>query len=202
MPDAGDPPQEKKNARRAGDLDPDPEMWAALQEGKLLRAILQEFYQRVYADERLSHFFVNTTIDRAIDKQFEFLRDKFLGTRNYFGDRPRNAHHWMVIDHALFDYREELLEQCAREAGLPERFVQRWRRLDERFRKQIVKDAAIPKKVRGKALPLEGYESLEMTLAGLCDACQEEVPTGSLVRYHVRTGATYCSTCAPAVEAG
>ncbi len=191
---------EKKPSRRAGDLDPDPEMWAALGEGAMLRQILEDFYTRVYDDSRLSSFFGKVTKQRAVDKQYEFLRDKYLGTRDYFGDRPRNAHHWMVISDELFDYREDLLAACARDAGLPERFVQKWRDLDERFRKQIVKAEAFPKKVRGRELPLEGYEKLELSVGSMCDACEGELPVGATAVYHVRTGETRCLTCAPADE--
>ena len=192
----------QRRQRRAGDLDPDPDFWEALEEGRLLRGILEDFYARVFEDPRLAPFFQNVTKGRAIDKQYEFLRDKITGSRDYFGDRPRNAHHWMVIDDALFDYREELLAECARRAGLSERFVERWRALDECFRKQIVKAAPIPKKVRGQALPLEGYESLELTAGALCDGCEQAVDVGASIRYHVRTGKAYCSSCAPAEEAG
>ena len=150
-------------------------MWEALEQGKLLRAILEDFYGRVYEDARLARFFEHVTKGRAIDKQYEFLRDKLLGTRDYFGDRPRNAHHWMVISDELFDYREALLSTCARDAGLDERWVARLRAISERFRKQIVKDAPIPKKVRGRALPLEGYEDLVLSAGALCDACGEPI---------------------------
>lgn len=190
-----DPPPIRR--RRAGDLDPDPAMWEALDGGALLKRILEDFYTRVYDDPRLSPFFGRVTKGRAIEKQYEFLRSKWLGTRDYFGDRPRNAHHWMVISHELFDYREELLAECCRRAGLEERFVERWRALDECFRKQIVKDAPIPKRVRGRALPLDGYEDLELSVGTLCDACQGALESGDRVRYHVRTGETFCSSCAP-----
>jgi truncated hemoglobin YjbI len=187
---------DKARRRRAGDLDPDAEMWAALMEGRLLRRILEDFYGEVFRDARLAPFFAKITKDRAIDKQYEFLRDKFTGTRDYFGDRPRNAHHWMVISDELFDYREELLAAHARAAGLEERFIRRWRALDERFRKQIVKARPIPKKIRGRPLPLEGFEELTLSVGALCDGCQREIDVGERVRFHVRTGATFCRKCA------
>ncbi len=190
-----------KRKRRAGDLDPDPEMWAALDDGLKLRAILEDFYTRVYADPRLKHFFLNVTRERAIDKQYEFLRDKFLGTRDYFGDRPRNAHHWMVISDELFDYREGLIAQCARDAGLEEKWVARLRALNECFRKQIVKSAPIPKKVRGVSLPLDGYGDLVLAVGSLCDHCGSAADAGESVKYHLRTGEVYCLTCFPEVSA-
>lgn len=183
--------------RRLGDMRPDPEMWEALEHGRKLERILRDFYDRVFADERLAPFFHGVTKQRAIEKQYSFLMEKFTGDKCYFGDRPRNAHHWMVISEELFDYREELMEQCVRRAGLPEHLVERWRALEEVFRKQIVKDRPFGRKIRGEELPFEGYEVLEMSLDFVCDGCTEEVVAGQQVHYHRRTGRTYCKVCVP-----
>jgi truncated hemoglobin YjbI len=119
---------------------PDPEMWEALDHGRLLTTILEAFYTRVYADERLSPYFQRITKDRIVGKVYSYLRQTFTGDKVYFGDHPRNAHHWMVIDDGLFAYRAALLEECMRQQGLDERFVRRWCALEELFRRDIVKD--------------------------------------------------------------
>lgn len=186
--------------RRAGDLAPNPEMWEALQQGDLLRQILEDFYTRVYADPRLNHFFEGVTKERAIQKQYSFLRDKFTGEKLYFGERPRNAHHWMVISHELFDYREELMESCLKRAGLPQHLIERWRALEEVFRKQIVKDRPVPKKIRGVSMPLDGFETMELSVGAICDGCQAVLEPGAQIHYHVRTGKAYC--CVEAADNG
>jgi len=172
-------------------------MWAALRDGAGLNEILNDFYGRVYQDPRLAHFFEGVTIDRAIEKQYSFLRQIFTGDRCYFGDRPRNAHHWMIISDELFDYREELMMTCLRRYGLSEELIAQWRAAEEQFRKQIVKDTPIPKKVRGLELPLEGYQRETLTVGSLCDGCGLELPDGSIATYHVRTGRTFCDPCSP-----
>jgi len=186
---------DSKPRRRADDLEPRPAMWQGIGGDRGLRAILTDFYTRVYADPRLGPFFVNATKDRAIDKQHAFIRQILTGERLYFGERPRNAHHWMVISDELFDYREDLLEACLRDHGVSDEHVREWRAIDEIFRKQIVKMAPVPKKVRGVALPLEGYESLVLSIGSLCDDCGAEMPSGSTATFHVRTGKTFCATC-------
>lgn len=183
--------------RRSGDLAPNPALWDYLDDGRQMRTILASFYERVYADEKLAHFFDGTTIERAIDKQFSFLMEIFTGKKVYFGERPRNGHHWMVISNELFDYRERLFESCLKEFDMPEEHIKSWLKVHEVFRKQIVKDVAIPKKVRGISLPLEGHEWLVLTAGSLCDGCAQEMDTGARVAYHVRTGRTYCESCAP-----
>ncbi len=183
--------------RRKGDLKPNPELWASIGGGDGLTSILTDFYTRVYADDRLNHFFEGVTIQRAIEKQYNFLYQVFTGERVYFGERPRNAHHWMVISDELFDYREELMESCLRRHGLAPDMVAAWRRTEEVFRKQIVKAQAIPKKIRGHAMPLEGYEKMELSVGTLCDGCESEMAPGMEITYHVRTGRGYCGACAP-----
>lgn len=184
-------------SRRAGDLDPCPELWSALDQGRGLRAILDDFYGRVFSDARLAPYFVHTNQQWLVDKQYSFLMEKFTGQEVYFGDRPRNAHHWMVISDELFDYREELLASCMRAWGLSEPMIARWRRYHEVFRKQIVKERPIGLKRNGVELPLEGFEEVDMSAGGLCDACERIFEVGATARYHVRTGKAYCARCLP-----
>ncbi len=184
--------------RRRGDLTPNLGLWRALGDGRLMRRILEDFYAQVYQDARLAPFFAGTTIARAIEKQHSFLMEIFTGERVYFGERPRNAHHWMVISDELFDHREALMERTLRAHGLSDQHVADWRRVEEVFRKQIVKSAPVPRKIRGVELPLEGYADERLTVGALCDGCAREIAPGEPVRYHVRTGRTYCGACAPA----
>ncbi len=186
---------EKK--QRDSDLKPDPEMWAALDGGPKLTAILSDFYARVYEDERLAHFFEGVTRQRAIEKQYAFLCQIFSGEQLYFGERPRNAHNWMVISDELFDHREALMESCLRRHGLPDHLVVRWRAVEERFRKQIVKSQPFGKKIRGVEVPFEGYDSVELSVGAICDGCGEVLEVGTTVRYHVRTGKSFCPACNP-----
>jgi len=174
---------------------PDPELWAVLENGKLLPPILTEFYSLVYEDQQLSPFFHGVTKQRAIEKQYSFLHQVFTGEKVYFGDRPRNAHHWMVISEELFDYREELMEGCLRRHGLAETYVKRWRAMEETYRKQIVKTRPWPKIVNGIRYPLDGFEQIEITVGSICDGCHEEVKPGDKVNYHVRLGTIFCNHC-------
>lgn len=183
--------------RRLGDLEPDPEIWEALRRGDGLTDILTDFYTRVYADARLAPFFEGATKSRAIEKQYQFLRQIFTGESVYFGDRPRNAHHWMVISDELFDYREALMESCLRRYELAPHLIVRWRGVEEVFRKQIVKTAPRGKRMGGVELPFEGYEPIDLAVGAICDGCAGVMEPGATARYHVRTGRAYCPACVP-----
>lgn len=175
---------------------PDLELWEALGRGQLLRAILEDFYDHVYEDPRLSPFFHKVTKERAIDKQYSFLADVFSGEKSYFGLRPFNAHHWMVISDELFDYRERLIESFMRRHGLAEHLIRRWCAFHELFRREIVKPAPRGLIVDGKELPVVGYTEETLTMGMVCDGCQGEMTAGSKGRLHVRTGELFCHACA------
>lgn len=182
---------------RKGPLAPNPSLWEALGRGVKLREILEDFYAAVYQDPRLAPFFEGVTKERAVDKQWGFLAEIFSGQKLYFGDRPRNAHHWMVISNELFDYREQLFEQCLRKYGLAEEHVSAWLSVQQTFRKQIVKDAPFPRRMAGVEMPLDGWQQDTLAASALCDGCQGEVPVGAKVTYHRRRGTTFCERCTP-----
>lgn len=186
-----------RKKQRRGVLAPDPEMWEAFKGGPRLREVLQDFYTRVYDDERLAPFFKSVTKDWAIGKQYSYLCSIFTGQAVFFGNRPRSAHHWMVISDELFDYREDLMEESLRKYGIPQHLIRRFRAFDEVFRKQIVKDTPRPQRLGDLVLPLDGYEMMEVNMSTLCSLCHREVTLGESVHYHVHTGATYCSGCTP-----
>lgn len=173
-------------------------LWHELGDGKTVRSVLEAFYLKVYADDQLSPFFRGVTIERAIDKQYTFLRQAMTGEKIYFGDRPRNAHHWMIITHELFDYRQSLMVQTLREHGLGASQIQRWTRFEEYFRPDIVKSTAWPRVDDGVETFKEGFEHEVLSEATLCDHCGEEVASGVEVLYHRRLGTISCPDCAPA----
>jgi ferredoxin-NADP reductase/ferredoxin/truncated hemoglobin YjbI len=191
VPEKAAPP-----AREMAPPPPDPELWAALGEGARLMPILEEFYAQVFEDPLLSPFFQGSTRQRAIEKVYSFLHQVFTGKKVYFGDRPRNAHHWMTISNQLFDYREDMFFAVVRRHGLPEPLIARWREMQERYRAEIVKSRPWPKVVDGVAFPLDGFDTLVIDEGSICDGCAGEIRAGDTVRYHVRLGSTYCPDCA------
>lgn len=193
--DYAHPPMPRDAEKLAG-LKPEPELWAALENGPKLTRILEDFYERVYVDARLSPFFTGIPKSRAIEKQYEFLARVISGETQYLGLSPYNAHHWMVISDDLFDYREALFESILRLHQLPPELIRRWMAMHELFRAEIVKPAARGQISRGIEQPLHTHVVETLDIATVCDSCEAEIPAGAPVRYHFRIGTLHCAACA------
>jgi len=189
--------KQQRTTQRKGDLAPNLVMWKVLKEDELLTKILQDFYSLVFKDDKLAHFFEGSTEKRAREKQYLFMNAILTGEKCYFGERPRNAHSWMVISDELFDYREQLMEDVLRQHKLDEVYIKQWRAIDEIYRKQIVKSKAINKQIAGVELPAEGYGTDTLEIGSMCDECEREIDAGSEVSYHLRTGKVFCKNCTP-----
>ncbi len=174
---------------------PDPELWRALDDGVLLRKILEQFYARVFDDPRLAPFFKDVTPLRAVDKQYLFMRKNFTGEKVYFGDNPRNAHHWMVISDELFAYRESIMVDTLRQFSLPEHLIDRWIAFENSFKPDIVKDRPWKRRVGDIEIPVDGYDLLTLDIGTLCDSCGGEIDAGETIRCHLRLGTLYCREC-------
>lgn len=174
----------------------DPEFWTELKDGKTVRRVLEDFYDRVYADPLLSPFFERVTKDRVTDKQYSFMKQCVTGEKVYFGDRPRNAHHWMIISDALFDHRQSLMLQALQAQHLSPEQIGRWVRIEEHFRPDMVKTEVWPRRVGGEDVFTEGFASETLMDATVCDHCGTEIAAGTTVAYHRRLGQVSCHVCA------
>lgn len=176
---------------------PDAGLWDELG-GPRVRAVLESFYAKVYADALLAPFFQGVTMDRIVGKQYSFLEQCITGRKVYWGENPRNTHHWMVIPHRLFDHRQRLMDETMHEHGLSAAQMRRWNHFEEYFRSDIVKDREWPRRIGGELVWLDGFDTVEIDVGTLCDACGAEVPPGATVTYHRRTGRISCPRCSTA----
>lgn len=174
---------------------PDPELWSQLENGKVLSEVLRDFYEIAFNDEYLGPYFRGVTQQRLREKQYSFLRSLILGTRDYFGQRPANAHHWMVISDWLFDYRLKLMESCLRDHGVSEPWIQRWHVFEEYYRTDIVKDTPVPRLMAGRAVETRNVEDEILTEGAACDRCDRAIAAGTRVRFHLQLGRVYCGEC-------
>lgn len=174
--------------------EPDPALWESLGATRV-RRIMETFYAQVFADERLAPFFAGVTPERVIGKQYSFMQKLTTGEKVYFGDNPRNAHHWMVISEDLFEHRESLMRNALLAHGANEDEIARWMRLESFYRHDILKNRAFPRIIDGKAQPLDGYDEEILTVGSVCDHCGNAVEAGEKVRFHRRLGTISCKRC-------
>lgn len=177
--------------------EPAPWLWMALTEPvDKVRKVLEDFYAAVYADPALAPFFERITQDRVTGKQYSFLKQCLTGEKIYMGDRPRNAHHWMVISDELMDHRQALMHTALVANGLTEEQISHWVRIEEHFRADIVKSEVWPKRIGDEELSTEGFAQEILLDATVCDHCGAEIAAHTLVTYHRRLGQVSCSACA------
>lgn len=174
---------------------PDLVLWHQLDHGRLVRRVLETFYQKVYADPLLQPFFERVSMERVIGKQYSFLMQCMTGDNVYIGERPKNAHHWMVIPEALFEHRQQLMAQAQREHGLSPDQMAGWARYEEHFRADIVKHAPWPRRMGDQVIDTERYDTITLDEATVCDHCGAEIAANSTVRFHVRLGQVGCQRC-------
>ena len=64
-------------------------------------AAVDKFYDKVLADDRIKHFFVDTDMDKQRNHQKRFLTYAFGGPANYSGRGMRAAHQKLVEEKGL-----------------------------------------------------------------------------------------------------
>ena len=106
-----------------------------------LQRVHRIFYDKIYAHDWLKQFFEGHSQQAIENRQTSFMAEKMGGPVEYWGKEMKMAHQSMYITAELFDLRHSLLEESLREAGVPEKLRQRWLRIDNAFRKNIVKDS-------------------------------------------------------------
>jgi truncated hemoglobin YjbI/ferredoxin len=172
-----------------------PALWCALLEGDRLKNILDDFYELVFADPLLSPYFHNTTRQRSKEKVYSFYKRIFSGEECYFGDRPKNAHHWMVISDDIFDHRLALLVGCMARHGLDDSHITTWLSYEEHYRRDIVKTEPQGRRIGDTVLPAGGFDYDVLAEGSMCDSCNEAIDRDTRVLYNLRTGHIYCPDC-------
>jgi len=105
-----------------------------------LRAIIDEFVERVFADIMIGFFFRNADKQRIKDKEFEFAAAFLGGPQRYSGQPLRQAHAKHPIMGGQFARRKKILEEVLIEKGVPAPVIETWLAHTEQLRGQITGD--------------------------------------------------------------
>lgn len=104
-----------------------------------LERVHKIFYDKVYAHPWLGKYFEGHNQESIERRQSLFMAEKMGGDIEYLGKMPKMAHRQMFITEELFEIRSELLRESLQEAGVPDELAERWMRIDQAFKKAIVK---------------------------------------------------------------
>ncbi|MFC1750032.1 group 1 truncated hemoglobin [Pseudomonadota bacterium] len=104
-----------------------------------LEKVHKIFYDKIYVHPWLGKFFEGHSQESIERRQSLFMAEKMGGDINYLGKMPKMAHRQMFITEELFEIRRELLLESLQESGVPEALAERWLRIDQAFKKAIVK---------------------------------------------------------------
>jgi hemoglobin len=103
-----------------------------------LRAVLTDFYDRVFADIMIGYMFARADKQRLIDKEYE-LTARLLGAADRYTGKPmREAHAPHKIFGGQFDRRLQLLKNTLRDHAVDAEVVAAWIEHQEALRDQIV----------------------------------------------------------------
>ena len=106
-----------------------------------LQKVHKIFYDKVYAHPWLGKFFEGHSQEAIENRQTAFMAIKMGGDVTYMGKEPKMAHRAMYITQELFDLRTELLRESLEEARVSADLIERWIKIDNAFKKQIVKSS-------------------------------------------------------------
>ncbi|MDD9969417.1 MAG: group 1 truncated hemoglobin [Myxococcales bacterium] len=105
-----------------------------------LRAIIDEFVERLFADIMIGFFFRNADKKRIKDKEFELAAAFLGGPQRYTGRPLRQAHAQHPIMGGQFARRKKLLEEVLIEKDVPRAIIGAWMAHTEDLRPQITGD--------------------------------------------------------------
>ncbi len=107
-----------------------------------LRAVITDFYARVFDDVMIGFMFIGKDRQRLIDKEIEFTAN-FLGADiRYTGKPIRAAHARVAIMGGHFDRRLKILEETLADHDVDAQVRDTWLGHTVALRSQVTEDAA------------------------------------------------------------
>jgi hemoglobin len=106
-----------------------------------LRAVITDFYARLFDDVMIGFLFIGKDRKRLIEKEIE-LTARFLGADVRYTGRPlREAHARVPIMGGHFDRRRQILEETLAAHGVDPEVRETWIRHTLALREQVTADA-------------------------------------------------------------
>lgn len=106
----------------------------------ILERVHKVFYDKLYEHPWLKQFFSEIDQKTIEDQQTDFMVSNMGGGKIYSGALPKNAHKHLFVTTEMFDLRQKILKESLEECGVLADLAERWLRIDNAFRKSIVKE--------------------------------------------------------------
>ena len=106
-----------------------------------LRAILEDFYDRVLADPMIGFLFSGSDRARLVQKEWELSAAMLGGDVRYTGMPMRQAHARSPILGGHFARRQQILRETLADHGVSDDIAAEWLGHNERLRPQVTADA-------------------------------------------------------------
>ena len=107
----------------------------------LVLKVNQAFYDRVYKDPWMSKVFAVVDQKFIESQQTDFIVGAMGGPKKYSGRAPQDAHPHIFVDEDMWNLREKFLIEALNEVKAPEWIKERWIRIDNAFKKAILKNS-------------------------------------------------------------
>lgn len=122
-----------------------------------LVSINKTFYDKVYLHPWLKQYFDGIPQQHIEDQQIDFMQKVLGGENLYVGKAPPLAHQHMFITNELFEVRKQLLIDTFEELDTHPELRDKWLKLDESFRRIIVKDSPVECTARFLSEPILNF---------------------------------------------
>jgi hemoglobin len=106
----------------------------------VLERVHKVFYDKLYDHPWLKQFFLEIDQKTIENQQTDFMVSNMGGGKIYSGALPKNGHKHLFVTEEMFDLRGDILKESLEECSVPKDLAERWLRIDDAFRKSIVKD--------------------------------------------------------------
>ncbi len=100
-----------------------------------------EFYELVYDDPWLKKVFRNSAKELITAQQVDFIVQALGGPKLYTGRSPSDAHPHIYINEEMWELRENYLKQAMKKCNTPTNIQDKWLKIDNAFKKVILKDS-------------------------------------------------------------
>ncbi|HND84295.1 MAG TPA: group 1 truncated hemoglobin [Pseudobdellovibrionaceae bacterium] len=99
------------------------------------------FYDKVFKDPWLMLVFKDVKQDIIERQQTDFMIGAFGGPKVYSGRNPKDAHMHIFVNEEMWQLREKYLREAFEETRFPKDLADKWLRIDEAFKKTIMKSS-------------------------------------------------------------